>query len=134
MTKPRPRLLKLGLTGLMLASLLALFAPPASADTLAISNTANTTTVWQTGTYNYVQNHTNDDFAIRIDSGPSLDARWVTCDGSQIGATSHYVGNGAGYVTIGTNFAAGTCLHLMFKGDSATGTWSGFAKWNLNFA
>jgi len=134
MARSHRRWMKLGMVAVAVASLFALFEAPAAADTIAISNTANTTTVWQTGTYNYVESHTGDDFAIRIDTGPSLDARWVTCSGSQIGTNVYFVPSGGSYVTIGTNFLAGTCLHLMFKGHSSTGTWTGVAYWNYSWA
>lgn len=84
MTRLHQRLIRLGVGAAALTFLMTLLAPPAVADTIAISNTATSTTVWQTGTYNYVESHTGDDFAIRIDSGPSLDARWVTSSTSTL--------------------------------------------------
>jgi hypothetical protein len=70
-----------------------------------------------------------------VTSGIAIDARWASCKISGgTGATKYNITVSEGRRVLGTNFLAGTCLRVHYRGYSTTGTFSSTQYWNYNFA
>ena len=107
----------------------------ANANTTTSTSTAGSITAWTIGGTNYYQGHTNDDFGLDVLSGIAIDARWASCKISGgTGATKYNITVPEGRRTLGTDFLAGTCLRVQYRGYVKTGTFTSTQYWNYNFA
>jgi hypothetical protein len=107
----------------------------ASANTKTSTSSAGSITAWTLGGTYYTQNHVNDDFGLDVLSGIAIDARWASCSPSGgTGATKYNITVAEGRRVLGTDFLAGTCLRVQYRGYSRTGTFSSTQHWNYNFA
>jgi len=123
-------------TALVLAAaftMMVFLAPAASADSQNTSGTTTSIWNWSTGAVQRTQSHSGDDIAFDQASGNDIEMRWVKCsDLSVYGASVHTTWS-AGYYNIGTNFAAGTCFKLQFRGWVSTGGFTGIVYWNYSW-
>jgi hypothetical protein len=107
----------------------------ASADTKSSTSTTGSITAWTVGGTYYYQGHTNDDFGLDVTSGIAIDARWASCSISGgTGAIKYDITVAEGRRVLGTDFLAGTCLRVQYRGYSTTGTFSSTQYWNYSFA
>lgn len=107
----------------------------ASADTKSTTSSAGSITAWTVGSSVYYQGHANDDFGIDVLSGIAIDARWASCKISgTTGQTKYEITPAEGRQVLGTNFLAGTCLKVQYRGYTKTGTFTSTQYWNYNFA
>jgi hypothetical protein len=107
----------------------------ASADTKTSTSTTGSITAWTVGGTYYYQGHTNDDFGLDVTSGIAIDARWASCKISGgTGTTKYNITVSEGRRVLGTNFVAGTCLRVHYRGYSTTGSFTSTQSWNYNFA
>jgi hypothetical protein len=61
--------------------------------------------------------------------------RWASCSISGgTGATKYNITVAEGRRVLGTNFLAGSCVRVQYRGYSRTGTFSSTQYWNYNFA
>ncbi len=120
----------------MVASGLAFAATAsASADTKTSTSSTGSITEWKLGGTYYYQHHDHDDFGLDVVSGIAIDARWASCSISGgTGATKYDITVGEGRRVLGTDFLAGTCLRVQYRGYSTTGTFSSTQYWNYSFA
>ena len=95
--------------------------------------TATSTITFTPGTTTYNQQHNGDDLAFTVATGISVDMQWVNCAGTQSGSINYNIAAGSGYRTLGTNFAAGACLHINYRGWDHTGGFSGTTFWNYSW-
>ncbi len=108
---------------------------PASADSFGTGGTATSISTFTNGSTQYVQNHNGDDIAFTNDAGISVDMRWRKCtDASVVGSIKYNIAPGTGYRTLGTDFLAGTCLRIQYRGYTATGSFRGTTFWNYSWA
>ncbi len=128
------RVAKVATVAVLATALLAVNNAPALASEFATGGTATSTTSWNTGSTRYTQQHSGDDFAFTNDSGISVDMRWKKCDAATYGSIVYNISPGSGYRVLGTNFLAGTCLQIQFRGYTQTGSFRGTTFWNYNFA
>ena len=107
----------------------------ASANTKTSTSSTGSITAWKLGGTYYYQQHDNDDFGLDVISGIAIDARWASCSISGgNGATKYDITVAEGRRVLGTDFLAGTCLRVQYRGYSSTGTFSSTQYWNYNFA
>lgn len=107
----------------------------ASANTTTSTSTTGSITAWTIGGTSYYQNHTNDDFGLDVISGIAIDARWASCKISGgTGATRYDITVAEGRRVLGTDFLAGTCLRVQYRGYAKTGSFTSTQYWNYNFA
>ena len=107
----------------------------ASADTRTSTSTTGSITAWTLGSNPYVQGDTNDDFGLDVLSGIAIDARWASCKKDGItGATKLNLTAAEGRQVLGTDFLAGSCLKVQYRGYTKTGTFTSTQHWNYNFA
>jgi len=120
----------------VLASVVLVLAGTSGASASSYYTGGSTGSIWNftTGSTSYYQNHGNDDFAFDVTSGVAIDARWVSCSGSQTGSVKYNINAPGGYVVLGTNFLPTTCLHIQYRGYTGTGSFNGYSYWNYNFA
>jgi hypothetical protein len=128
------RFAKLAVLLTAMISVIFVGATAASANTYSTGGTANSIWNWTTGSTTYYQSASGDDIAFNVTGGIAIDMRWISCDGAHVGSIRYDITPSEGYRTIGTNFLAGTCLHLQYRGYSRTGSFTGVTKWNVNFA
>ena len=108
---------------------------PAAANTWTSTSTTGSITAWTLGGTRYYLNHTNDDFGLDVLSGIAIDARWASCGPSGgTGATKLNITVPEGRQVLGTDFLAGTCLKVQYRGYTKTGTFTSTQHWNYNFA
>lgn len=106
-----------------------------SADTKTSTSSTGSIIEWKLGGTYYYQQHDNDDFGLDVISGIAIDARWASCRISGgTGATKYNITVAEGRRVLGTDFLAGTCLRVQYRGYSTTGTFSSTQYWNYNFA
>jgi hypothetical protein len=100
------------------------------------SGTGTTTSIWNffTGASSYYQNHNGDDIAMGLIDGVPVDSRWQKCtDANVVGQVQYNIRKEELYHrVIGTNFGAGTCVKLQYRGFAATGWFSRETLWNYN--
>jgi hypothetical protein len=107
----------------------------ASANTVTSTSTTGSIIEWKLGGTYYQQNHTNDDFGLDVVSGIAIDARWASCRISGgTGATRWNITVAEGRRVLGTDFLAGSCVRVQYRGYSTTGTFRSTQYWNYNFA
>jgi hypothetical protein len=110
-------------------------AGPAAADTYAASGNAGSS--WSTASKDYVEHHNGDDILYGPNTGSAIDMRWVTCDGTRYGDIVYGIASHphGGWVRIGTDFIAGTCLHLQYRKhvDASGGAFTGSVLWNQTY-
>jgi len=115
--------------------MLTVTGAPASADSFYTGGTANSIWNFTIGSTTYYQSHGGDDFAFDVTSGIATDMRWQKCsDSSVIGSIMYNITPSGGYRVLGTDFLAGTCLRIQFRGYTSTGAFNGYTYWNYNFA
>lgn len=134
MIRLRSRMTKLAAIGATLTGLLAMSNAPALANEFGTGGNATSTINWTTGSTRYTQQHSGDDFAFTNDSGISVDMRWKKCDAATYGNIIYNISPGSGYHVLGTNFLAGSCLQIQYRGYTQTGSFNGTTFWNYNFA
>jgi len=111
-----------------------LSASPASANYYYTHGTTYSIWNFTTGSTSYYQGHNGDDFAFDVTSGIAVDMRWSKCSDSSVHGSIQYNITPAGpYRTLGTNFLAGTCLHIQYRGYTQTGTFYGYTFWNYSW-
>lgn len=107
----------------------------ASADTKTSTSSTGSIVEWKLGGTYYYQQHDNDDFGLDVISGIAIDARWASCSISGgTGATKYNITVAEGRRVLGTDFLAGSCLRVQYRGYSKTGTFSSTQYWNYSFA
>ena len=117
-------------TGLAVATMAG-----ATADTKTSTSSTASIIEWKLGGTYYYQQHDNDDFGLDVISGIAIDARWASCSISGgTGATKYNITVAEGRRVLGTNFLAGSCVRVQYRGYSKTGTFSSTQYWNYNFA
>ena len=107
----------------------------ASADTKTSTSSTGSIIEWKLGGTYYYQHHDHDDFGLDVISGIAIDARWASCSISGgTGATKYNITVAEGRRVLGTDFLAGSCLRVQYRGYSRTGTFSSTQYWNYSFA
>lgn len=107
----------------------------ASADAKTSTSSTGSIVEWKLGGTYYYQQHDNDDFGLDVISGIAIDARWASCSISGgTGATKYNITVAEGRRVLGTDFLAGSCLRVQYRGYSKTGTFSSTQYWNYSFA
>ena len=107
----------------------------ASADTKTSTSSTGSIVEWKLGGTYYYQQHDKDDFGLDVISGIAIDARWASCSISGgTGATKYNITVAEGRRLLGTDFLAGSCVRVQYRGYSSTGTFSSTQYWNYNFA
>ena len=81
----------------------------------------------------YYQTQNGDDFAFRVNSGIAIDAKWTNCSLTASGSEKLGIMPGAGYRTLGTDFYMTTCLKIMYRGYTTTGSFTGTTRWDENW-
>jgi len=105
---------------------------PASATTFTTGGTAVSTTAFTIGNTEYGTPNDGDDIAFNRTSGIAIDMRWQSCfRAGTIGAIKYNL-HGESARLIGTNFKAGTCLQLQYRGYSQTGAFKGVTYFGYN--
>jgi hypothetical protein len=107
----------------------------AGADTKTSTSSTASIIEWKLGGTYYYQQHDKDDFALDVISGIAIDARWASCSISGgTGATKYNITVAEGRRVLGTDFLAGSCLRVQYRGYSSTGSFSSTQHWNYTFA
>ena len=107
----------------------------ASADTKTSTSSTGSIIEWKLGGTYYYQQHDHDDFGLDVISGIAIDARWASCSISGgTGATKYNITVAEGRRVLGTDFLAGSCVRVQYRGYSRTGTFSSTQYWNYSFA
>ena len=107
----------------------------AGANTKTSTSSTGSIIEWKLGGTYYYQQHDHDDFGLDVISGIAIDARWASCSISGgTGATKYNITVAEGRRLLGTDFLAGSCVRVQYRGYSSTGTFSSTQYWNYNFA
>jgi hypothetical protein len=125
---------RIGVAAVAAAALVGV-ASPAQADTSTTTSTATSTTAFTVGANRYGSDHAGDDFGMDVTSGVSIDARWASCSISGgTGAIKYNISAAGARQVLGTNFLAGTCLRVHYRGFTTTGGFTSKQYYNYNFA
>jgi hypothetical protein len=128
---------RMALAALMVAGVLGSLALPsgaAFADTKSGHGWTNDNQNFFTGATSYTQTHSFDDIGLAITDGIAVDSRWQKCtDPGVIGHIIYDVRPRQGTYTIGTNFAAGTCLKLQYRAFTTGGDFWTQVRYNTNW-
>lgn len=115
--------------------LVATMAGPADALVVTEFGGATSISSWSIRTTDRHQTASGQDIRLDLTSGPGIDARWYKCTNhSVVGTVRSNIYVSSGWRNIGTDFAAGSCFHLGWRGADVTGTWQGRLQYQANVA